>query len=89
MFLCLEFESKMDSKTILEPGLISLLTGVDLSKLIPLFEKHLVNLEMFFSLTDDDLRTIGVESANERELILNVKNKLQKSNQADEDLTIR
>lgn len=79
----------MDSKTTLEPGLITLLNGVNLSKLIPLFEKHLVNLEMFFSLTDDDLRTIGVESVNERELILNMRNKLQKSNQAEEDLTIK
>lgn len=79
----------MDSKTTLEPGLISILNGVDLPKLIPLFEKHLVNLEMFFSLTDDDLRTIGVESANERELVLNIRNKLQKSNQVDEDLTLR
>ena len=49
---------------VLDDGVRSFLNGLDLDKYIPVFEKYDVNMKIFMSLTEDDLKSMGVEEGD-------------------------
>lgn len=64
-------------ETTLHHAVKTLLNGLELGKYIPIFEKNMITMPLFISLTEEDLITIGVEDKNDIDLILKYIRKFQ------------
>lgn len=68
----------------LDRGVVTILNGLDLEKHTPLFLKHKVNLDLFLSLNEDDIKIIGIEDKEEINLLIKYIKKFRKSNKWQE-----
>lgn len=59
-----------EKKNTLDPSVVTVLNGIELEKYISLFEKYSINMELFVSLTEEDLKTIGIEDRNDLDLLI-------------------
>lgn len=62
----------------LDHAVKTLLNGLELNKYIPQFEKNMVSMQLFMTLTEDDLVAIGVDDPTDLELILKYIKKFQR-----------
>lgn len=67
----------MESK--LDRMVVTMLKGLDLDKYEPLFEKYNINLDLFLSLNEDDLKTIGIDDQEEIDLLIKYTKKFRKN----------
>lgn len=67
----------MEEKT-LDPGVATILNGLELGKYVALFEKHNVSRDLFLSLNEDDLKTIGIDDQRDIDLLLKCIRKCKK-----------
>lgn len=76
----------MEQKVTLDCSVVTVLNGVELEQYIPVFENHAVNMELFVSLTEEDLKSMGIDDQNHRDLLVKYIKKFQHNQDLIEEL---